>query len=148
MENSHPNPHAIMFPLTYQGHVTPSVQLALKLASKGFTITFVNTQVIHHQLIKSQPHSTSAAVIEDDIFAGARELGLDIRYKTMTDGFPLEVNRILNPPFFLCLPLPLLGLHVTVGGGAPTIPTRGERRRVPQLVGCWRLGKKRRLQPI
>ncbi|GMN39203.1 hypothetical protein TIFTF001_008436 [Ficus carica] len=89
-------------------HVTPSVQLALKLASKGFTITFVNTQVIHHQLIKSQPHSTSAAVIEDDIFAGARELGLDIRYKTMTDGFPLEVNRILNPQFvvrnFLSLP--------------------------------------------
>lgn len=95
--NSHPNAHAIMFPVTNQGHLTPSIQLAFILASKGFTITFVNTQIIHHQLTNAQPHSTSATTAaEDDIFTGARESGLDIRCKTMTDGFPLDYNRTQN----------------------------------------------------
>ena len=36
-------PHAIFVPYPLQGHVIPSVHLAIKLASKGFTITFINT---------------------------------------------------------------------------------------------------------
>lgn len=99
MEDNHPRPHAVMFSLNYQGHVTPSINLATKLASKGFTITFVNTQIVHHQLTKSQPDCTNTD--DYDIFAGARELGLDIRYKTMSDGLPLDFNRILNHDEFL-----------------------------------------------
>ncbi|XP_024028758.1 UDP-glycosyltransferase 86A1-like [Morus notabilis] len=99
MEDNHPRPHAIMFSLDYQGHVTPSIHLAMKLASKGFTITFVNTQIVHHQLTKSQPDCTNTD--DYDIFAGARELGLDIRYKTMSDGLSLDFNKILNHDEFL-----------------------------------------------
>ncbi|KAK7819603.1 udp-glycosyltransferase 86a1 [Quercus suber] len=69
MENNHQKPHAILFPYPLQGHVIPFVHLAIKLASKGFIITFVNTQSVHHNIIKSQPNSTK----EDDIFAEARK---------------------------------------------------------------------------
>nr|XP_048321053.1 UDP-glycosyltransferase 86A1-like [Ziziphus jujuba var. spinosa] len=94
METTHPKPHAIMIPLCFQGHITPTVHLAIKLASNGFTITFINTESIHHQIIKSRPQDDDND--DQDIFAGARKSGLDIRYKTVTDGFPLSFNRMHN----------------------------------------------------
>ncbi|KVI09513.1 UDP-glucuronosyl/UDP-glucosyltransferase, partial [Cynara cardunculus var. scolymus] len=83
------NPHAIFIPYPLQGHLIPSVQLAIKLASNGFTITFINTQSIHHTLTKS---STTT----QDVFAEARKSGLDIRYATVSDGLPLGFDRSLN----------------------------------------------------
>ena len=102
MENNNSKPHAIMFALPYQGHVTPSIHLAMKLASKGFTITFVNTEYIHHQITKSSQPDSSTGVDNGDgggdnnIFAKARDSGLDICFTTITDGFPLDFNRSLN----------------------------------------------------
>lgn len=92
------NTHAIMIPYPLQGHVIPFVHLAMKLASKGFIITFINTQSIHHLITKSQPNNTT---ISEDIFAGARESGLDIRYATVSDGFPLGFDRSLNHDQFM-----------------------------------------------
>ena len=101
-DSSHRRPHAIMIPVPLQGHINPTVHLAMKLASKGFTITFVNTQFIHHHITKSKPNTTSQEVnVDDDIFAGARKSGLDIRYKTVSDGFPLAFDRFLNADTFL-----------------------------------------------
>ncbi|EXC16163.1 UDP-glycosyltransferase 86A1 [Morus notabilis] len=102
MENTYTKkPHAIMIPLHYQGHVTPSVNLAIKLASKGFIITFVNTEIVHHQITKSKSFNTTELEEKDrDIFAGARKSGLDIRYKTVSDGFPLSFDRFLNAKQF------------------------------------------------
>ncbi|KAK3001712.1 hypothetical protein RJ639_020663 [Escallonia herrerae] len=88
MADTHQNPHAIMIPYPLQGHVIPSVHLAVKLASNGFTITFINTQWIHHQISKA-----SGA---EDIFAEARKSGHDIRYATVSDGLPLGFDRSLN----------------------------------------------------
>ncbi|XP_020420789.1 UDP-glycosyltransferase 86A1 isoform X2 [Prunus persica] len=87
--------HSLMLSwcLPLQGHLLPHTHLAMKLASNGFTITFVNTQHIHHQISKSQPNDTED---QDDIFATARKSGLDIRYKTVSDGFPLAFNRFQN----------------------------------------------------
>ncbi|XP_075510262.1 UDP-glycosyltransferase 86A1-like [Primulina tabacum] len=92
MSNNEQNrPHALMFPYPLQGHVIPFVNLAIKLASKGFKITFVNTESIHHQISKSRSNET-----HDDIFAGTRKSGLDVRYVTVSDGFPLGFDRSLN----------------------------------------------------
>ncbi|GFY93321.1 UDP-Glycosyltransferase superfamily protein [Actinidia rufa] len=91
MSNCVQAPHALVIPSPFQGHVTPFVHLAIKLATKGFIITFINTQIIHHQI--SQANS---AAHSGDIFAGARESGLDIRYATFSDGFPLEFDRKLH----------------------------------------------------
>ena len=90
-------PHAVIIPILYQGHVTPSINLALKLASKGFTITFVNTEYIHHQITKSLNKPSKELEDQDiDIFVGAQNSGLDIRYKTVSDGFPLSYDRLRN----------------------------------------------------
>ncbi|KAA8518730.1 hypothetical protein F0562_016496 [Nyssa sinensis] len=107
MEGSHQKPHAIMIPYPLQGHVIPFVHLAMKLALKGFTITFVNTQSIHHQISKAQPHITG-----EDIFAEARKSGLDIRYETVGDGLPLGFDRSLNHDQFMECILHVFSAHV------------------------------------
>ncbi|KAL0375044.1 UNVERIFIED_CONTAM: UDP-glycosyltransferase 86A1 [Sesamum radiatum] len=89
MSETCPKPHAIMIALPFQGHITPFVNLALKLASKGIVVTFVHLEFIHHMLSQS-PQSSS------DLFSEARECGLDIRYTTIDDGFPLEFDRVLH----------------------------------------------------
>ncbi|XP_074272130.1 UDP-glycosyltransferase 86A1-like [Silene latifolia] len=103
MENQHtPNkckPHAILIALPLQGHIIPSVQLALTLASKGFSITFINTENIHHQITQSSsPSNVSMGEDADNsIFAHARQsLELDIEYLTVSDGLPIEWDRSLN----------------------------------------------------
>ncbi|KAK1563869.1 hypothetical protein Q3G72_034243 [Acer saccharum] len=97
--NNHQNhPHAIIIPYPLQGHVIPFVHLAMKLASKGFTITFVNTHSIHHQITKATSNQTDH---DNDIFSDARKSGLDIRYKTVNDGFPLGFDRSLNHDQFM-----------------------------------------------
>ncbi|KAL7128002.1 hypothetical protein ABFS83_14G286900 [Erythranthe nasuta] len=88
--------HAVMVSFLFQGHITSFIHLAIKLASKGCTVTFVQTEFLHHRI------STASAAGDDEereipeIFLGARESGLDIRYATISDGFPLEFDREAN----------------------------------------------------
>ncbi|XP_051130216.1 UDP-glycosyltransferase 86A1-like [Andrographis paniculata] len=91
-------PHAIMIAVPYQGHINPFVSLALKLASRGIAVTFVHLDHIHRRLLESH----SASVDDPDIFAEARRLSpeLNIRYTTISDGFPLEYNRDQNGPTY------------------------------------------------
>ncbi|KAK4419230.1 UDP-glycosyltransferase 86A1 [Sesamum alatum] len=77
-----------MVSLHLQGHIIPFVNLAMKLASKGFSVTFAHLEFVHHQISRSQYSST-----DTDIFAQARSSGLDIIYTTISDGFPLEFDR-------------------------------------------------------
>ncbi|KAL3327745.1 hypothetical protein AABB24_035424 [Solanum stoloniferum] len=109
MAKSNLKPHAIVIPCPFQGHINPSIHLSLKLATKGFTITFINTKYTHAQITKSQQLDQTP-----NIFAKFQELGLDIHYQTFSDGFPLEFDRfsgsntevfweglLLNYPFHL-----------------------------------------------
>ncbi|KAI7751589.1 hypothetical protein M8C21_019136, partial [Ambrosia artemisiifolia] len=80
--------HAIFIPLPLQGHLIPSVHLAIKLASKGFTITFINTESVHHSITNSSSST--------NLFAEACKSGLDIRYATVSDGLPVTFDRSLN----------------------------------------------------
>ncbi|XP_073146097.1 UDP-glycosyltransferase 86A1-like isoform X2 [Henckelia pumila] len=83
-EKMQKRPHAIMISLHYQGHITPFVNLALKIASKGFSVTFVHNEFVHHTISKS--HN----IHQFNLFS---ESGLDIRYATISDGFPVEFDR-------------------------------------------------------
>ncbi|XP_021274470.1 7-deoxyloganetin glucosyltransferase-like [Herrania umbratica] len=47
-------PHAVFVPYPAQGHVNPLMQLAKLLHSRGFYITFVNTEFNHKRLVRSQ----------------------------------------------------------------------------------------------
>ncbi|KAF6140191.1 hypothetical protein GIB67_000239 [Kingdonia uniflora] len=106
MAKIHPKPHAILFAYPLQGHLIPFVHLAIKLASKGFTITFVNTESIHCQTFKAQSDNTT------DIFSTARKSGLDIRYITVNDGLPVNFDRSLNHDQFMFSLLHVFSAHV------------------------------------
>ncbi|KAK4353275.1 hypothetical protein RND71_028793 [Anisodus tanguticus] len=95
------HPHALVIPCPFQGHINPAIHLSLKLASKGFIITFVNTQFIHSQITKAQLTSSSKPNNDHSIFSKACESGLDIRYVTIFDGFPLDFDRNMNSLPFL-----------------------------------------------
>ncbi|XVF61594.1 hypothetical protein PTKIN_Ptkin08bG0142600 [Pterospermum kingtungense] len=68
-------PHAVCVPYPSQGHVNPMMQLAKLLHSRGFHITFVNTEFNHRRLVRSK---------------GAEAVkGLpDFRFETIPDGLP------------------------------------------------------------
>ncbi|XP_015161317.1 UDP-glycosyltransferase 86A1-like, partial [Solanum tuberosum] len=94
-QSTHQKPHAILFPYPLQGHVIPFVNLAIKLASNGFTITFINTQSIHQQISKAGRSNINDNE-GNDLFSGARKSGLDIRDVSIYDGFSVDFDRSLN----------------------------------------------------
>ncbi|CAH1453973.1 unnamed protein product [Lactuca virosa] len=47
-------PHALCIPTPFQGHINPMLKLAKILHSRGFHITFVNTEFYHQRLLRSQ----------------------------------------------------------------------------------------------
>ncbi|KAH6828449.1 UDP-glucosyl transferase 85A3 [Perilla frutescens var. hirtella] len=68
-------PHAVMVPYPAQGHVTPMMRLAKLLHSRGFHVTFVNTEFNHRRLIRSKgPDSVKGLP--------------DFRFETIPDGMP------------------------------------------------------------
>ncbi|KAK9158511.1 hypothetical protein Scep_005085 [Stephania cephalantha] len=99
-------PHAILIAYPLQGHVIPSIHLAMKLASRGFVISFVNTESIHHQIFNAQ------SLKDENIFAKARNSNLDIRYYTVGDGLPRDFDRSLNHDQFMASLLHVFSAHV------------------------------------
>ncbi|PIN12400.1 7-deoxyloganetin glucosyltransferase [Handroanthus impetiginosus] len=91
MVNIEHRPRAVLVSYALQGHLNPSVHLAINLASRSFTMTFINTLPMHSQLT-----STVGGGGEGDIFSIARQSGLDIRYVNVSDGFSLRFNRSLH----------------------------------------------------
>ncbi|GLT26071.1 hypothetical protein SLA2020_011580 [Shorea laevis] len=68
-------PHAVCVPYPAQGHVNPMMKLAKLFHSKGFHITFVNTEFNHQRLLKSRgPNALDGLP--------------DFRFKTIPDGLP------------------------------------------------------------
>ncbi|XP_059432776.1 linamarin synthase 2-like [Corylus avellana] len=68
-------PHAVCLPFPSQGHVTPMMRLAKLLHSRGFHITFVNTEFNHTRLIRSKgPNYLEGQP--------------DFRFETIPDGLP------------------------------------------------------------
>nr|POE69187.1 7-deoxyloganetin glucosyltransferase [Quercus suber] len=70
-----PKPHAVFLPYPSQGHVTPMMRLAKLVHSRGFHITFVNTEFNHRRLIRSKGL---------DYVKGLP----DFRFETIPDGLP------------------------------------------------------------
>ncbi|XP_021740241.1 7-deoxyloganetin glucosyltransferase-like [Chenopodium quinoa] len=68
-------PHAVCIPYPAQGHINPMLQLAKLLHSKGFHITYVNTEYNHSRLIRTRGPS---AVADRPSF----------RFETIPDGLP------------------------------------------------------------
>lgn len=68
-------PHAVCIPFPAQGHINPMLKLAKLLHSRGFHITFVNTEFNHRRLLKSRgPHALDGLP--------------SFRFETIPDGLP------------------------------------------------------------
>ncbi|KAJ3682495.1 hypothetical protein LUZ60_015068 [Juncus effusus] len=104
--------HAVVMSYPLQGHIIPAVHLALKLAKKGFTITFINTESVHQQILKASNSNSERTESNQDPFWSARQSGLDIRYETVSDGLPLSFDRSLNHDQFMFSVLHVLSAHV------------------------------------
>ncbi|KAJ9564994.1 hypothetical protein OSB04_000960 [Centaurea solstitialis] len=72
-------PHALCIPAPAQGHINPMLKFAKILHSKGFLITFVNTEFNHQRLLRSRG---------PDALSGLPSF----RFETIPDGLPLPQN--------------------------------------------------------
>ncbi|XP_078429667.1 7-deoxyloganetin glucosyltransferase-like [Wolffia australiana] len=68
-------PHAVCIPYPAQGHVNPMMKLAKLLHSRGFHITFVNTEYNHRRLLKALGSLALDGVA-------------DFQFETIPDGLP------------------------------------------------------------
>uniref|UniRef100_A0A0D9VL85 Glycosyltransferase N-terminal domain-containing protein n=1 Tax=Leersia perrieri TaxID=77586 RepID=A0A0D9VL85_9ORYZ len=73
--DSNSRPHAVLVPYPAQVHVTPLLQLAKVLHSRGFHVTFVNTEYNHRRLLRSRGAAALAGL--DDFW-----------FETIPDGLP------------------------------------------------------------
>jgi hypothetical protein len=110
--DTHQKLHAIFIPYPLQGLVIPSIHLAIQLASRGFTITFINTHSLHHQTAKAQPNTASVYSTNEDIFSTIYQLGLDIHYTIVSDSLPLDFNSSFNHDWFMAALLHVFSAYV------------------------------------
>ncbi|KAE8706962.1 7-deoxyloganetin glucosyltransferase [Hibiscus syriacus] len=67
--------HAVFLPFPSQGHINPMMQLAKLLHSRGFHITFVNSEYNHRRFIRSRGEEAIKGLP-------------DFRFETIPDGLP------------------------------------------------------------
>ncbi|KAK3442347.1 hypothetical protein EUGRSUZ_B02537 [Eucalyptus grandis] len=141
MADNHRKPHAIIIPYPLQGHVNPSVHLAIKLASRGFAVTFINTQSIHHHTVKAldqKPDGDGDGNGSYDIFANVRRSGHDIRYTTVSDGLPVGFDRSLNHDQFMASLLHVFSAHVEeIVGNIVATPGEGADFLIADTFFVW-----------
>lgn len=68
-------PHVVLVPYPSQGHVTPMMRLGKLLHSRGFYVTFVNTEFNHGRLIRSKGQDSVKGLP-------------DFRFEAIPDGLP------------------------------------------------------------
>ncbi|XP_044955170.1 UDP-glycosyltransferase 86A1 isoform X2 [Hordeum vulgare subsp. vulgare] len=103
-------PHAVVVVYPLQGHVIPVTHLALRLAVRGFAVTVVNTEAVHHQTARALGVDPAG----HDFFDGARASvpEMDVRYELVSDGLPVGFDRSLHHDEFMGSLLHALSGHV------------------------------------
>ncbi|KAK4271275.1 hypothetical protein QN277_019990 [Acacia crassicarpa] len=86
-------PHVVITPFPLQGHITSFLKLAKVLHSKGFHITYVNTEYNHKRLLNARG---------DQALDGLP----DFRFETIPDGLPPSDVNASQRFRFLCDSMP------------------------------------------
>jgi len=75
--------HVLVVAYPAQGHINPLLQFAKRLALKNLMVTFVTTEESRKRMLQSQ----------DDAVSGAPKKREEIRFETISDGLPSDVDR-------------------------------------------------------
>ncbi|GLJ58121.1 hypothetical protein SUGI_1420960 [Cryptomeria japonica] len=96
-------PHALLIPLPAQGHVNPMMQLAWKLVSHGFFVTFLNSDSNHNRILTANtPNSffdnirmisVPVEIPPIDTLKGINENGIEALAKDMG---PSVIDRVIK----------------------------------------------------
>ncbi|CAN0858494.1 Linamarin synthase 2 [Linum grandiflorum] len=81
--------HAVLLPFPAQGHVNPFMKLAKLLHSKGFHITFVNTEHNHRRLIRTRGTESVKGLS-------------DFQFHAIPDGLPPSDKDATQDPPSIC----------------------------------------------
>ncbi|VVA95721.1 unnamed protein product [Arabis nemorensis] len=108
--------HAVCIPYPAQGHINPMLKLAKLLHSRGFHVTFVNTDYNHHRILRS--HGSHA-------LEGHRSF----RFETIPDGLPWtdvedkqDMLKLIDSTINNCLsPFKELLLRLNSGSDVPPV---------------------------
>lgn len=92
-KNKAKKPHVVCVTLPAQGHVFPMMQLAKLLHSRGFYITFVNSEFNHNRLIRSKGSSDWVNSFPD------------FKFESIPDGLPPSDRDATQDPPSLCYAL-------------------------------------------
>eukprot|EP01018_Ginkgo_biloba_P035970 Gb_19125 [translate_table: standard] len=92
-QKGHQNPlmHAVVVPFPAQGHVSPLMNFAKLLASRGFFITFINTEWTEDRIFKKPDDAAAAS-------SRLKQQGLKFRFLSVPDGLPPDHGRVANVP--------------------------------------------------
>ncbi|KAJ4715063.1 Glycosyltransferase [Melia azedarach] len=90
-------PHVVCIPYPAQGHITPMIQLAKLLHSRGFHVTFVNTEFNHKRFIRNRGPGFLKGLP-------------DFRFETIPDGLPPSDRDATQDIIELCVSLRRTGL--------------------------------------
>ncbi|KAM7277378.1 hypothetical protein ACFE04_019244 [Oxalis oulophora] len=82
-------PHAVIVSYPAQGHINPLIQFGKLLHSKGFHITFVNTEFIHKRVIQTKG---------SDFTNGLS----DFQFETVPDGFAPDDTESRSHAHLVC----------------------------------------------
>ncbi|KAJ0973881.1 hypothetical protein J5N97_015846 [Dioscorea zingiberensis] len=96
-------PHALLLPYPAQGHVLPLMELAHRMVSHGFTITFINTHFNHARLLSAMPtltcNSTNPSInfisIPDGLQPGDDRNHIANLCKALTTIMPLHLEELI-----------------------------------------------------
>ncbi|KAL5991637.1 hypothetical protein ACLOJK_012546 [Asimina triloba] len=92
-----PHPHVVVFPLPYQGHINPMLQLATFLHSKGFAITVFHTR-FHSPNPSNFPHFVFEPIpdgLPDDVLSKEDPIDIvDILNETCREPFHDRFSQI------------------------------------------------------
>ncbi|XP_047045293.1 UDP-glycosyltransferase 86A1-like [Lolium rigidum] len=94
-------PHAVVLVYPLQGHVIPVTHLALRLAARGFAVTVVNTEAVHHQTARALGVDPAGYDAFADARASALPETMDVRYELVSDGLPVGFDRSLHHDEFM-----------------------------------------------
>eukprot|EP01018_Ginkgo_biloba_P035968 Gb_19137 [translate_table: standard] len=115
-KRQHASMHAVVVPFPAQGHVNALMNFAKLLASRGFFVTFINTDWVENRIFR-KPNDGAA------VSSRLQQQGLSFRFLSVADNLPSNHGRVAQPDeYFLAIQYFMSCTHqVAINLGLPRV---------------------------